>query len=357
MSPIVHDRSTHVNLTMYTAFGLKLASELYLPELIPAAPVAVEDVVIRQADLTAWSDQLEQTNFVMQDECFMFHIPDTAIYAVRGGREIEVCSYSGADPDTVRLYVLGTCMGVLLMQRRILPIHGSAIVIGGRAYAFVGESGAGKSTLAAAFTQAGYRMVSDDVIAMQATASETIVYPAYPQQKLGLESLLQLEALQGNRHAHKSNHGLVLMDGNPAMLQYGHLRKLTGELNKYAVPRVDYFHNKPLPLGGIFELVVESPNREFQRQGELAAVTEQPLNMLECLHTLLLHTYRRVIIPRMSLGEWHFGTAARMARQVEGWRLLRDSSAFTASEVVDQVLDIIRKEENSYGSYSFDEGS
>lgn len=89
MSPIVHDRSTNVNLTMYTAFGLKLASELYLPELIPAAPGAVEDVVIRQTDLTAWSDQLEQANFVMQGERFMFHIPDTAIYAVRRGRKLK----------------------------------------------------------------------------------------------------------------------------------------------------------------------------------------------------------------------------------------------------------------------------
>ncbi|MGM1019352.1 MAG: serine kinase [Bacillota bacterium] len=327
----MHDSSTRsISLEVYTAFGLKIASELELPELIPVAPGVVEDVVIRQADLTEWSEQLEQTHFMIEGESFMFHVPGTAIYAVRGGKEVEVCVYHGADPDTVRLFVLGTCMGVLLLQRRILPLHGSAVVIRGKAYAFVGESGAGKSTLAAAFTQAGYKIVSDDVIAVQATASKTIVFPAYPQQKLGLESMLQLEALQENKHRH--------------------LRKLTGELNKYAVPTVDSFHNEPLPLGGVFELVAESPNREFQREGELKAVMEHSLNMLECLHTLLLHTYRRVVIPRMSLGEWHFGTAARVARQVEGWRLLRDSSAFTASEIVHRVLDIIYREEDSYGS-------
>ena len=38
-------------------------------------------------------------------------------------------------------------MGALLMQRKILPLHGSAIAIDGKAYAFVGDSGAGKSTL------------------------------------------------------------------------------------------------------------------------------------------------------------------------------------------------------------------
>ncbi|ALP35729.1 serine kinase [Paenibacillus sp. IHB B 3084] len=347
----MHDSSTRsISLEVYTAFGLKIASELELPELIPAASGVVEDVVIRQADLTEWSEQLEQTHFMIEGESFMFHVPGTAIYAVRGGKEVEVYVYHGADPDTVRLFVLGTCMGVLLLQRRILPLHGSAVVIGGKAYAFVGESGAGKSTLAAAFTQAGYKIVSDDVIAVQATAFKTIVYPAYPQQKLGLESMLQLEALQENKHGRKTNHGLILMDGNPAMPKHGHLRKLTGELNKYALPTVDSFHNEPLPLGGVFELVAESPKREFQREGELKAVIEHSLNMLECLHTLLFHTYRRVVIPRMSLGEWHFRTVARVARQVEGWRLLRDSSAFTASEIVHRVLDIIRKEENSYGS-------
>ncbi|WP_328801982.1 serine kinase [Paenibacillus sp. LX16] len=336
----MHDRSANVSWTKYTAFGLRIASELNLPELLLAALEAVEDVVIRQADLTAWSGQLEQANFVMLDERFMFQIPGTAIYAVREGKEIEVSIFPGADPDTVRLFVLGTCMGVLLMQRRILPIHGSAVVIGGRAYAFVGESGTGKSTLAAAFRQAGYQMVSDDVIAVKATASSAIVYPAYPQQKLGLDSLLQLEALRENKHAR-----------NSVMLQYTDLRMLAGELNKYAVPAVDEFFNDPLPLGGVFELVADSPIRALMREGELVAVTEQPLNVLECLHTLLQHTYRRVIIPRMGLSEWSFDTAARMARKVEGWRLLRDSSIFTASEVVQRVLELIRKEEKSYGSH------
>lgn len=341
MSPTVHDRSANVSWTKYTAFGLRIASELNLPELLLAAPEeAVEDVVIRQVDLTAWSGQLEQANFVMLDERFMFQIPGTAIYAVREGKEIEVSIFSGADPDTVRLFVLGTCMGALLMQRRILPIHGSAVVIGGRAYAFVGESGTGKSTLAAAFRQAGYQMVSDDVIAVKATTSSAIVYPAYPQQKLGLDSLLQLEALRENKHAR-----------NSVMPQYTDLRMLAGELNKYAVPAVDEFFNDPLPLGGVFELVADSPIRALMREGELVAVTEQPLNVLECLHTLLQHTYRRVIIPRMGLSEWSFDTAARMARKVEGWRLLRDSSIFSASEVVQRVLELIRKEEKSYGSH------
>ena len=42
------------------------------------------------------------------------------------------------DEDVIRLYILGTCMGAILMQRRIFPLHGSAVAINGKAYAFVG---------------------------------------------------------------------------------------------------------------------------------------------------------------------------------------------------------------------------
>ena len=38
-------------------------------------------------------------------------------------------------------YLLGTCMGTILMQRKILPLHGSAIEIEGKVYAIVGDSG------------------------------------------------------------------------------------------------------------------------------------------------------------------------------------------------------------------------
>ena len=52
------------------------------------------------------------------------------------------------------------------MQRKVLPLHGSAIAINGKAYAIIGDSGAGKSTLALAFLNRGYRLLTDDVIAV-----------------------------------------------------------------------------------------------------------------------------------------------------------------------------------------------
>ena len=63
--------------------------------------------------------------------------------------------------------------GALLMQRKILPLHGSAVAIDGKAYAIVGDSGAGKSTLASAFLNKGYQLLSDDVIAVSLSQMKT----------------------------------------------------------------------------------------------------------------------------------------------------------------------------------------
>lgn len=96
----------------------------------------------------------------------MFQVADTAIFAIQNGDTIQVSPMAGADEAKIRLFLLGTCMGALLMQRKILPLHGSAIAIDGKAYAFVGHSGAGKSTLASAFINKGFQLLSDDVIAV-----------------------------------------------------------------------------------------------------------------------------------------------------------------------------------------------
>ena len=57
----------------------------------------------------------------------MFLIPETAFYCIEDGRKITVSPLAGADPEKVRVYLLGTCMGALLMIRGMLPLHGSAV--------------------------------------------------------------------------------------------------------------------------------------------------------------------------------------------------------------------------------------
>jgi hypothetical protein len=149
----------------YRLFGFRLASDLEFPELPTAEGPGRADAEIRVGRLPPASAGGSLP--VPTAEGAQFSIPDVARYAVLDGRRITVDPADGADPKNVRLYLLGSAMGLLLHQRGVLPLHANAVEIEGRAFAFMGPSGAGKSTLAAWFHDQGYRVVADDVCAVQ----------------------------------------------------------------------------------------------------------------------------------------------------------------------------------------------
>ena len=125
----------------------------------------------------------------------MFNVPNIANFYIKDGKKIIVSPLDEIDEDVLRLYILGTCMGTILMQRKILPLHGSAIEIDGKVYAIVGDSGAGKSTLASAFLKQGYKLVSDDVIAVSVSEENPIPYvtPPIHNKSFGRKALICLE--------------------------------------------------------------------------------------------------------------------------------------------------------------------
>ncbi|MDF2903814.1 MAG: 2,3-cyclic-nucleotide 2-phosphodiesterase, partial [Bacillus sp. (in: firmicutes)] len=241
----------------------------------------------------------------------MFHVPDTAIFCIKEGNKIIVSPIKGYEEDKMRLYILGTCMGILLMQRKVLTLHGSAIAIDGKVYAFIGESGAGKSTLASVFIRKGYQFLSDDVIAVS-LSKEGIpyVFPSYPQQKLWQESLQEF--------------GMKTTEYRP----------LFERETKFAVPVKSSFLDEALPLAGVFELVItENSNISLNRIESLARFS-----------TLFNHTFRQTLIPRLDLIEWHFRESANILKRIHLYQLQRPNVRFTADELVTNILHLIEKE-------------
>ncbi|MNI48965.1 HPr kinase/phosphorylase [compost metagenome] len=243
----------------------------------------------------------------------MFHIPEIATFAITEGKLITVSPMKEADEDEIRLLVLGTCMGAILMQRKIYPLHGSAIAINGKAYAIIGDSGAGKSTLASAFLNQGYELLSDDVIAISLSQDELIpiVTPSYPQQKLWQDSL--------------DNFGM----------EKSQYRSIFRRENKYYIPVSSKYFNKPLPLAGVYELVKTEDK-------EIACCR---IGNLERFNTLFTHTYRNFLIPQMGLTDWHFNTSASMVNQIDMFQLRRPVSKFSAPQLVSVILETLNTEE------------
>ncbi|MFA1820259.1 aldolase [Virgibacillus oceani] len=298
----------------YKAFGFTIQSDIELPELLPSyLNRKGPDITVQKTDLTdLWRNKAETDRYfsVEKDFC-MFEVSDAAIYKIEKGNVISVSPIEDAPEGRIRLYILGTCMGALLMQRSIIPLHGSAVVIDGKAYAIVGDSGAGKSTLAAEFLRQGYQLLSDDVIPviLNERNNTPIVTPSYPQQKLWQESLDQF-----------------------GMETVG-LRPIINRKSKFTVPVKDQFINKPMPLGGIFELIIT----------EKAGLDMKPVQGLDSIHRFFHHTYRNFLIYRLGLMDWHFKTSARIMSSVKFYHLRRPESCFTAIELADMILSEVKR--------------
>lgn len=303
--------------TICKAFGLNISSDIPLPEISHTNIDDVGiDVVIEKAELSIlWSEHcVFNDDFVIKKDWILFHIYETAIFLIQNGNRILYSPFNGADEDKIRLYILGSCMGAILLQRKILPLHGSAIAIDGKAYAIVGDSGAGKSTLASAFLKRGYKLLSDDVIPVSLSNENVpIVTPSYPQQKLWLESLNHFEMESIN------------------------FKPLFVREDKFAVPVHSQFVTKQLPLAGVFELI----------KGDNDEIDLKPIQNLQRFYTLYYHTYRNFFIQRSELMDWHFNISSKMINKIDFYQLRRPTSRFSAHDLVELILTTLRVEEKS----------
>ncbi|NHM29246.1 aldolase [Neobacillus terrae] len=302
------------NEVIYKAFGFTVRSKIPFPELLVIDNDRDSiDIEIDFKDLSNLYFELSgsQRTLIMNESLVMFKVYDTAIFLIEEGRKITVSPLNEFKEDEIRLYILGSCMGAILMQRGIFPLHGSAVAINGKAYAIIGDSGAGKSTLASAFLHKGYQLLTDDVIGVYFTNENvSMVIPSYPQQKLWQESLDEF--------------GIKSSD----------FRAIYQRETKFAIPIKNQFSSKPLQLAGLFELVLTEKDEVELKQ----------IKGLTRLHTLLIHTYRNFLIKNLGLTNWHFTNSTKIVNQINMYHLRRPKNTFTANELVSIILSCINKE-------------
>jgi hypothetical protein len=172
----------------YAAYGLRVHSELPLPELAEH-PDASVDVVVRLGEARHEpGDHGDGGELPPRSQLFDIVWNGIGKSIVRGGREIVLEPGPGVDERTLRLYLLGALLPVVLYQRGFLVLHASAVELDGRAVAFLGESGCGKSTLAVALQACGHRLLSDDVVPVWVDAQEPWIRTGPPSFKLWPDS-------------------------------------------------------------------------------------------------------------------------------------------------------------------------
>jgi len=181
-------------LYRYFTFGLEIESEIKLPELLVSTRLGPPDlsISIGQAPVFIANATFKEAAFEVAVNQFLLNVKDIARFYVKDGNLIVIEPEKHSNESDIRLFLLGTCFGTILHQRKLLPLHASAIVHEGKAVLFSGNSGAGKSTTANAFRLEGYKMLTDDVCPIQFIDSKPFAIPGYPQSKLCEDALVTM---------------------------------------------------------------------------------------------------------------------------------------------------------------------
>lgn len=310
----------------YAAYGFKINSDFPHSGFTPREKDEDgADINVSIGDLSSfWGERPSPDDrWVCKENFVMFQIPDIATYLIMNGNQIIVSPCEGASPVKVRLFLDGYCMAAILLQRKIVPLHGSAVVINGKAYAIIGRSGAGKSTLTRALLERGYAFLCDDVIPVRIDreSGEILVSPAFPEQKLWQESL--------------DGFGMESAMYDP-IYQKERSHELEGETEvktKFAIP-VSKYASSPMPLGGILELV----------KTDHEAAGPSLLTKNEQLRAVTHHTFNQSMVADLGVLDWYFKATVELVNRVEVTKVNRSKTSFSANELASSILEFIRQE-------------
>lgn len=212
--------------------------------------------------------------------------------------------------EEIKLYVLGSCIGAVLYQRRVVPLHGSGINVNGKGILLTGEPGAGKSTVAAVLYKRGYNILADDVTAIIFDAlKEPLINPSYPYQKLWEDAIVRIG----------------IMDEKKALYQ------ISNGLYKFSVRSGADFDDNPIPIRTIFEII----------PSDVENIIFEEVKGAGKFNVVMKNTYRKLLAEAMELREWHFSQCVNIANMIDVYRIVRPRDKHMENEIADLIMEKI----------------
>lgn len=251
--------------------------------------------------------------FSSRDGEALISIPSVGRYRIRNGRSVIVEPDPRADPALMRLFILGSVMGIMFHQRGLLALHASAVESGGEVLAFVGDQGQGKSTLAAQCLAGANRLVADDILVVSFDADgRPLAQPGMPGLKLWRDTLEHL------------GHGT------------DRLEQCWARAEKFRLGVEERVADRPLPLDRVYVLA-DDPRADA---GRIA-----PMNGAAAAMALIEHTYRMELLDPQTERANHFAVATRLAGRIAVQRLTRNRHLAHLPDTAAMVLaDAPRRE-------------
>ena len=295
-------------MPLYTCYGLIINSELALPELLTYPITSHEtrqidvDIICGKINSQVLLDCKQLGPYIWAtDNSLLLEVPHIARFLICDGRHITIDPTPGIDEDSIRVFLLGSGLGVLLFQRDFLVLHGNAIRVGDKSMVCIGHSGTGKSTLAAGFAKRGYDIIADDVVAVDNNCN---VMTGFPRLKLWQDAAEQLG------------------------IDTSELRRVRPELQKFNYPLKGRFAHQPLPVCWVYILNIHiEPCIKFES-----------IRGMERFNPLRNNTYRVRFMEGQLLRAQHLKRCGQLAGRIHLSRVSRPDDGFELEALIDGIL-------------------
>jgi hypothetical protein len=300
----------------YQVFGLHIESFIELEELQPASEtsatfpcIQIVDESIEDQDAFPTPSDESPAVFHASPKTFFFHIQGVGRY-LSTPNKIAVQLDSHFDAGLFKTFLYGSVLSSSLYFNSLLPLHASAIEIDGSAIAFCGDSGAGKSTTAAIFEDAGYSMITDDVLSLK--QDETGSFHCFPGPAI---SKLNRDSMELTQRPTEDTEILI---------------------DKYHLYTRAWTQKEQLPLKAVFAIVSENDASEFEIQ---------PLHGIEKIQTILRYLYRNYWISNFGVEDSVNKNAVALAAQISVFKIQRPTNIPINPQTILSTIQQHREEE------------
>ena len=301
----------------YRVYGLNIESTIEIPEFEVIDDISKYSIDVNLTYGTVNSeikDLIERRHFSNFKKMNMwFYIKEVGIFHIFNGDTVIIEPCKDADLNMVKIYIMGSVLGMVLLQKNIVAIHGGGIVIDGKGCIFTGQKGAGKSTITTALRKKGYKFIADDVCSINIGETNTI-HHGFGYQKLCEDAMEKL--------------GYNLDEFEP----------FRGDLNvnKYIVPAFDEFTKEEVPLEAVFELVVGDVD-EVKIEEILGA--NKMNKLIENVFRIDMLTYAGGMEPK------YFKQCLDIAKSTKMYRITRPKDVFSVEDQISLVREVLLLDE------------
>jgi len=292
----------------YQAYGLNIYSEISCPFVNGNADQAI-DVEIKLGQVPSHLQKPEYIApwYAISNHELLLKFPTIANFYIESGERITI-QIEHQNLTHVMVYLLGSAMCGLLLQRGLMILHANTVMVDNQGILIMAPPGTGKSTLTAAFLKKGFLLISDDLSALSIQNQQALAYPGYPQIKLCPDVF-------------------NYFDYTPQQLQQlpFEIRKII----KYYVRVPEQYHPEPCKITQLI-LLETTDTQQISGHELIQGYTK--------FKTLLNHAHFSLIYKTQKMEHRYFNQCAALSTLIPLQRLVRPRDQFSAFDLVDEIV-------------------